>query len=124
MMKQQTPDFILGYLFNSVERKIVKAKLSTDKFPYPVTESIPLLWFGTRRSDPPASVLILADELCKRLDATLSDVFTKYSLTTEVVRDQQYFTFITTIENRRNLTVSQIEKLLGFKINIIEEDAK
>lgn len=135
MMQQQSPEFLLGYLFSEQERKIIK-ELSGRSEPYRVSppnqfmSQIPLLWFGVRNPYyiHPASRAPLTDltnELCSKLDKTLKDAFPKRIFNTVVRQERQYYYFITTMtEDRRKLTVSQIEDLLGYKVTIISEEEK
>lgn len=138
MMKQQSPEFLLGYLFSEMERKIIKDVTGRDNSGLPrkpdtYSAQIPLLWFGITRPNSSyhktpmvmLNVELMCEELAKKLDETLSDVFTKRKIHTVVFRDRQYMRFVTTaIEDRRKLTVSQIENMLGYKITIVPEETK
>lgn len=138
MMKQQSPEFLLGYLFSEIERKIIKDITGRDnsgipREPNTYTAQIPLLRFGITRPNSsyhttPMVILnveLTCEELAKKLDETLSDVFTKRKIHTVVFRERQYMKFVTTaIEDRRKLTVSQIENILGYKITIVPEETK
>lgn len=138
MMKQQSPEFLLGYLFSEMERQIIKDITGRDNSSLPrkpdtYTAQIPLLWFGITRPNSsyhntPMVMLnaeCMCDDLIKKLDETLSDVFTKRKIHTVFFRDRQYMKFVTTaVEDRRKLTVSQIENLLGYKITIVPEGTK
>lgn len=141
MMKQQSPEFLLGYLFSEIERKIIKDMKDitgrdtsglSDKSDT-CTAQIPLIWFGITRpnsryqTDPTVMLNIecACDDIAKKLDETLSDIFTKRKIHTVFFRDKQYMKFVTTaVEDRRKLTVSQIENLLGYKIAIVPEGTK
>ena len=138
MMKQQSPEFLLGYLFSEMERKIIKNITGRDNSGLPHkpdthTAQIPLLWFGITRPNSSyhttpmvmLNVELMCEELAKKLDETLSDVFTKRKIHTVVFRDGCYMKFVTTaVEDRRKLTVSQIENMLGYKITIVPEERK
>ena len=133
MMKQVSPEFLLGYLFSEIERKIIKDITGGDNSGLPrkpdtYTAQIPLLWFGITRPNSSyhtMNVECMCDDLAKKLDKTLSDVFTKRKIQTVFFRDGQYMKFVTTaVEDRRKLTVSQIENMLGYKITIIPEGTK
>lgn len=138
MMKQQSPDFLLGYLFSEIERKIIKdmkdmtRRDNSDLLHKSDTYNaqIPLIWFGITRPNSryetnPSVMLNLkcmCDDIAKKLDETLSDIFTKRKIHTVFFRDKQYMKFVTTaVENSRKLTVSQIENMLGYRITIIPE---
>lgn len=138
MMKQQSPEFLLGYLFSEMERKIIKDITGRDNSGLPRkpdthTAQIPLLWFGITRPNSSyhttpmvmLNVELMCEELAKKLDETLSDVFTKRKIHTVVFREGCYMKFVTTaVEDRRKLTVSQIENMLGYKITIVPEERK
>ena len=138
MMKQVSPEFILGYLFGEIERKIIKDITGGDNSGLPrkpdtYTVQIPLLWFGVTKPNSSyhttptvmLNVECMCDDIAKKLDETLSDVFTKRKIHTVVFRDRQYMKFVTTaVEDRRKLTVSQIENLLGYKVTIVPEGTK
>ena len=133
MMKQQSPEFLLGYLFSEIERKIIKDITGGDNSGLPrkpdtYTAQIPLLWFGLTRPNSSYHTMnaeCMCDDLAKKLDKTLSDVFTKRKIQTVFFRDGQYMKFVTTaVDDRRKLTVSQIENLLGYKITIVPEETK
>ena len=137
MMKQQSPEFLLGYLFSEIERKIIKditGRNNSGLLHKPDTYSaqIPLLWFGiTRPNSSYTSPMVMlnvecmCEELAKKLDETLADAFTKRKIQTVVFRDRQYMRFVTTaVEDRRRLTISQIEDQLGYKVTIISEKEK
>ena len=138
MMKQVSPEFLLGYLFSEIERKIIKDITGGDnsclpRKPDTYTAQIPLLWFGITKPNSSyhttpmvmLNVECMCDDLAKKLDETLADVFTKRKIHTVVFRDREYMRFVTTaVEDRRKLTVSQIENMLGYKITIIPEGTK
>ena len=137
-MKQQSLEFLLGYLFSEMERKIIKDITGRDysgipRKPDTYTAQIPLLWFGITRPNSSyhttpmvmLDVELKCEDLAKKLDETLSDVFTKRKIHTVVFREKQYMKFVTSaIEDRRKLTVSQIENIIGYKITIIPEETK
>lgn len=134
MMKEQTPDFILGYLFSEIERKVIKDLTARGPIggcpPGAYVAQVPLLWFGIK--DPRivhaySPVTQLAEEVAEKLDMTLQDVVTKKLFRTVVVQDKQYFRFVTTMvedEDRKKMTLSQIENELGYKIAIVSEENK
>ncbi len=133
MMQQQSSEFILGYLFSEIERKVIKDISGRGPIyghcpPNTFAAQVPLLWFGVRNPNyihPATRVTLeaLVQELCGKLDKTLQDVFTKRLFHTVVVKDKQYYRFVTTvIEDRRRMTLSQIEDALGYKVTIVPEE--
>lgn len=105
MMKQQSSEFIIGYLFAHQERKIIKIKtdkgLILNNSKDEVVTMIPLLWFGiknpTSHFNKPKvdEALVIADEICLKVDETLNDVFINSTCKTTVSQYKQYLTFIT-----------------------------
>lgn len=135
MMKEQTSEFLLGYLFGELERKIVKdiAGKSTILNACPqgkFVAQIPLLWFGVRNPnyvhpDKRADVVSLMEELCCEVDKKLKDIFPKRIFATVPRIEKQHVFFMTTmVEDRRKMTLSQIEDALGYKITLVSEVTK
>jgi len=104
-MKQQSSEFILGYLVAHQELKIIKIKtykrLILNNPKDGVVTVVPLSWFGIKNptnhlSKPKVDeALVLADEICLKIDENLNDVFTKSTCKTAVSQYEQYLTFIT-----------------------------
>ncbi len=135
MMQAQSTEFLLGYLFNDIERKIIKditgkQQPYTHMPPNTFAAQIPLLWFGAKNPNyihPSTRITLtaVANELCLELDKKLRDIFPKRIFHTIARMDGRYFVFLTTmVEDRRKLTVSQIEDLLGYKVTIVSEEDK
>lgn len=135
MMKQQSPEFLLGYLFSEIERKVIKDITGRGPIyghcpPNTFVTQVPLLWFGVKNANSKfthplvlENTLLVAEDLCQKLDKTLQDVFTKRLFHTVVIKDKQYYKFVTTmIEDRRRMTLSQIEDALGYKVTIVSEE--
>ena len=108
MMKPQSPEFIVGYLFANQERKIIKIKtdkgLILNNSKDEVATTVPLLWFGiknpTNHFNKPKvdEALVIANEICLKVDETLNDLFVKSTCKTTVGQDKQYLMFITKCE--------------------------
>lgn len=135
MMKQQSPEFLLGYLFSEIERKVIKditgkGPTYSHYLPNTFIAQVPLLWFGVKNASSKfthplvlENTLLVAEDICKKLDETLHDLFTKRLFHTVVVKDNAYYKFVTTvIEDRRRMTLSQIEDALGYKVTIVSEE--
>lgn len=128
MMKTQTTEFILGYLFSEQERRIFKriSNKTTSMFRSPTDPCItkvPLLWFGIKHRlwNHPTFIntMITANDICVKLDSTLSDAFVNYDIHTTVTRDKQYLSFVTVIQQKkRKMTIKEIEDILGFEIEL------
>lgn len=108
MMKPQSPEFIVGYIFAYQEWKILKIKINKslilNNLKDGVVTAVPLLWFGVKNptshfSKPEVDeALVLANEICLKVDETLNDVFTRSTCKTTVSQDKQYLIFITKCE--------------------------
>ena len=82
MMKQQSPEFLLGYLFSEIERKIIKDITGRDNSGLPrkpdtYTAQIPLLWFGITRPNSSyhttPMVMLNVECMCEELAKKLKD---------------------------------------------------
>lgn len=137
MMTPQSLQFIEGYVFNTLDRRIFKHRNETkagDINNFNVEASVPFLWFGV--ANPTLDVLparervrdILAkvnNEVCQNLDNKLKCLYSKLKFSTIAVQDKQYVRFITTVmQDKRKLTVSEIEQLLGYGIEIVSENGE
>lgn len=134
MMAPQSLQFIEGYVFNTLDRRIFKHRNETkegDINNFKEEASVPFLWFGV--TNPTLDVLparvkvcdVLAkvnDEVCQSLDKKLKCLYSKLKFSTIAVQDRQYVQFVTTVlDDKRKLTVSEIERLLGYGVEIIAE---
>lgn len=105
MMKQQSSEFIIGYLVAHQELKIIKIKtykgLILTNLKDGVITGVPLSWFGIKNPTNHFNklkvdeALVLADEICLKVDENLNAVFTKSTCKTTVSQYKQYLTFIT-----------------------------
>lgn len=105
MMKQQSSEFIIGYIFAHQEWKIIKIKtdkgLILNNSKDEVATTVPLLWFGiknpTNHFNKPKvdEALVIADEICSKVDEALNDIFIKSTCKTTITQYKQYITFIT-----------------------------
>ena len=130
MMRKQTCEFIAGCVFTKMEATICKelkripatADVNTGN-----CELIPKIWFGL----PCYSKLtndITVDEkfwLKEKLGRLMEDVFPKFEITiTNIVPDAQYIRFDYNVVKKapvKKITVEQIEKELGYKIEIVSD---
>ena len=127
MMKPQSVEFIKGYLFAQLERKLIKRKHEYGcKTNVSCEADVPLLWFGIKNPNNPYCDLYTArtaaEVIAKELETTLMDVFTKDNVQIIVTRDKQYFTFTCAcIPQTKHMTIKQIEDALGHYVKIIPE---
>ena len=131
MDKKKSLDFITGYVYSKIEKKIFNAYMHKLSKIEPIYISIPKIWFGLRPIRDKAedvgcfdrSVLITSiKQLCLAYNTEKS----KYDFNLSMEPDKQYI--LITIEGKRTspkkMTIAEIEKELGYKIEIIPEKEK
>ena len=135
MMKEQSAEFIEGYVFNALERKIIKHDQEKGiEEVFTVETCVPLLWAGIRNYIPLASigkaklqaVFNIMVDVAKSLDSKLHDIFLKKEFSTTVAQDRQYIKFFTQVRTDvvKRMTVSEIESALGYKVEIVADEIK
>lgn len=135
MMKEQSVDFIEGYVFNTLDRKIFKhdQQQGVEQL-FTVEAQVPLLWMGIRNYIPLSSigkaklqaVFNIMVDVAKSLDSKLHDIFLKKEFSTTVAQDRQYIKFFTQVRTDvvKKMTVSEIESALGYKVEIVADEIK
>ena len=131
MDKKKSLDFITGYVYSKIEKKIFSAYVNKLSKIEPIYISIPKIWFGLRPIRDKAedvgcfdrNVLITSiKQLCLAYNTEKS----KYDFNLSMEPDKQYI--LITIEGKRTspkeMTIAEIEKELGYKIEIIPEKEK
>lgn len=129
-MRKQTCEFIAGCVFTKMEATICKELKqipATADVHIGSCELIPKIWFGL----PCYSKLtndITGDEkfwLKEKLERLMEDVFPKFEITIiKIVPDAQYIRFDYNVVKKnsvKKMTVEQIEKELGYKVEIVSE---
>ena len=125
MMQKQTKDFIIGYVFSRMEDKITPL-LSTNINSIEGKVQVPKIWFGlpcSKRLDN--SIQDCTSYTCpivKTLHDLYSKVFTYFSV--NLYPQEQYMIFdfkVKKEEPKKKMTIKQIEKELGYKIELISE---
>ena len=126
MMRKQSLEFIVGYLFKSMDNSIFK-HFNCYKGTLVESHCVPKIWFGLT---PCSSITndITGDmkyELIQKLQDTLNDVYPKFNTICErVVPEKQYIRFdfkVTPIPEVKKMTIEEIEKALGYKIEIVSD---
>lgn len=127
MMTKKSIDFISGYVFRKMEKSIFDNLCTTSDNSFNDSQFVPKIWFGLTSC---SNILndIKGDkkyELTIELQNALNDLFPKLNI--EIVRiipERQYIRFDYTAskkEERRKMTVAEVEEQLGYKIEIISD---
>ena len=126
MMHKQSLDFIVGYLFKSMYTSIFK-HFNCHKSTLVESHCVPKIWFGLSSCSSITND-ITGDkkyELIQKLQDTLNDVYPKFNTICErVVPEKQYIRFdfkVTPIPEVKKMTIEEIEKALGYKIEIVSD---
>lgn len=129
MMKEQSLDFIVGYLFGNLDKSIFKHFYRQDK-KGPLTVNsycVPKTWFGLTSSKDVIEDIrgdvkyLLREAICN----TLKDLYPKLEVYCErIVPYNQYIAFDFKIVKKpevKKMTVSEVEAALGYKIEIVSD---
>lgn len=127
MMKIQTNEFITGYVFAEADRKL--AKKITEKRDIEriiVDVDVPKIWFHMICAlNPSVSAPIHdVDYVTEHVTNTFKDVFPNWNIecTSDVNHQYQRFKFYAQKKiERKKITIQDIEKILGYRIEIISE---
>lgn len=128
MMKEQNSDFLAGYIFAEIQRIAYK---QIKKNPRNINEIndyvlVPKIWFGLK-CDKDVNNFIgegARFTLLNKIYSVLKDLFPKWeSIEITCQPHQQYVRFDFTMIRQvpKKLTIEEIEKKLGYKIEIISE---
>lgn len=125
MMKEQSMDFNIGVIFSCIERAYVK-RIKSDIEKYVDTVSIPKVWFGLRPLNIDFLSSFQVSELMQRLNSILEDLTEKSKFKIQVsavLSNRQYIDieYAITKKSAKKMTVEEIEKALGYKIEIVSE---
>lgn len=142
-MKNMSKDFIVGYAFNTLERKILKAlkedenKSAVEKSrSYLANVSIPLQWFGdynvnnmTQTSKEDIAVCSYSvREVIYGLEAVFADTAFGRNFKINIISslDEDRYVKITLgmDRNLKELTMKELEKIVGYPFKIVEEKVK
>ena len=126
MMKEQSLDFIVGYVFARMDNSIYK-HMWTECRKDPLVESfsVPKIWFGLSSCHSYTNDIIGSKkyELIQKLTDTLNALYPKLETVCErIVPEKQYIRFDFRVKYRetiKKMTVSEIEEVLGYKIEIV-----
>ena len=125
MMQKQSKDFIIGYVFSSIERKVTSnLSANIDKIEGKV--QVPKIWFGLPCSKDPDNTIYDCLSYTNPLVKTLHDLYSKVLnyFSVKLYPQEQYMIFefkAMKEEPKKKMTLKQIEKELGYKIELISE---
>ena len=125
MMQKQSKDFIIGYVFSSIERKVTSLlSANTDTIEGKV--QVPKIWFGLPCNKNPYNTIYDCVSYNNPLVKTLFDLYPKVFTYFEVniCPQEQYLVFefkAIREELKKKMTLKQIEKELGYKIELLSE---
>ena len=125
MMQKQSKDFIIGYVFSSIERKVTPL-LSANIDTIGGKVQVPKVWFGLPCSKDLDNTIYDCTSYTCPIVNTLRDLYSKVFayFSTNLYPQEQYmiFEFKVMKENpKKKMTLKQIEKELGYKIELISE---
>ena len=126
MMTEQSIPFIVGYLFKSMDGSIFK-HFNCHKSTLVESHCVPKIWFGLSSSSCYTNDIKgeIKHQLKIMLEKVLQDLYPE--LKTEVARitpEKQYIRFdfiVTPVPEVKKMTVEEIEKALGYKIEIVSD---
>ena len=143
MMKNMGMDFIVGYAFNTLERKIIKAlkedenKSDIEKSRiYSADVSIPLQWFGeydvNRMTQKSKEDIAVWSRSVRDVTDRLKDIFadTAFGRNFKIdifshLSDGRYVNIVMDmIRNLKELTMEELEKIVGYPFKIVEKKVK
>lgn len=126
MMKPQSIDFIVGYLFSRMNEYIFEHfNINQCEEALVVSISVPKIWFGLSSSHDITNDVKGVHKYAIRvlICETLTDNFPKLESCCErIVPDNQYIRFDFEVKYKevvKKMTVTEIESILGHKIEII-----
>lgn len=126
MMQKQTLEFNIGFIFSKIERDFFKhTKESSDTFHSAV--QVPKVWFGLPCSKWDSVDISLSDkaQIEQKLYDISDSIFSGWEVRFYIKPINQYieinYVFLKK-EKPKKMTVGEIEKALGYKIEIISGD--
>ena len=126
MMTEQSIPFIVGYLFKSMDSSIFK-HFDCNKTTLVESHCVPKIWFGLSPSSCYTNDIKgeIKHQMKIMLEKVLQDLYPE--LKTEVVRitpEKHNIRFdfkVTPIPEVKKMTIKEIEKELGYKIEIVSD---
>ena len=126
MMQEQSIPFIVGYLFSKMDTSIFKY-FNVHKRNLIDSQLVPKIWFGLSSCSSVTNDIKgeLKYQMKTLLEKTLKDLYPKFETTViRIVPEKQYIRFdfdVKPIPEVKKMTVEEIEKVLGYKIEIVSD---
>ena len=128
MMKAKSLDFIVGYVFAKMDRSIFKYFNNNDmKETLVESISVPKIWFGLSSCQQVTNDIkgdekyILRENICEALNSIYPRLET---ICERIIPEKCYIRFDFKVKYReqvKKMTVEEIEKALGYKIEIVSD---
>lgn len=124
MMQKQSKDFIIGYVFSRMVNKIVPLLSTTNIIEGKV--QVPKIWFGLSCSKSLDNTIYDCASYTCPIVKTLHDLYPKVLnyFSVNLYPQEQYMIFefkAMKEEPKKKMTIKDIEKELGYKIELISE---
>lgn len=126
-MQPQSLEFIVGYTFGDIQRRFLKLKAEHEYLEdAELALNIPKLWFGVPNCTSRKTSATLDDQnyIIKQSCETLSIIFPEWDITCTSEVNMQYQQFKFNLKKkviRQQLTLRDIEEILGYPIEIVSE---
>ena len=142
-MKNMGMDFIVGYVFNDLDRKFVKAikgdvnksELEKSRF-YSINTQVPLCWFGEYDADKMTQKskedLAVWGKSVREVTDRLKDIFAEtavghnfsFDIYSNLFEDRFVNIVMDIKRNVKELTMEELEKIVGYPFKIVEKKVK
>ena len=143
-MKNMSKDFIVGYVFNDLDRKFVKAikgdenksKLEKSRS-YSINTQVPLCWFGddydadkmTQNSKEYIAVFGRSvTEVISELKVIFAETGVGHNFSFDIysnLSEDRYVNIVMDMtRNLKELTMEELEKIVGYPFKIVEKKVK
>lgn len=126
MSKQQSMEFIAGFIFNKIEKQLHENFIRATAHEFDGMATVPKVWFGLNCSRSHLVDLNYSDKqyFIEKITSCVHEYFPAAEIKNlEIAPVQQYIRFNYTFTKRtpKKMTVSEIEKELGYKVEIVSE---
>ncbi len=127
MMTAKSIDFITGYVFSKIDRSIFKHTTAKGFNTFEDSQVVPKIWFGLKCTSNHTNDITgdVKYEMKFALEQAINDLYPKWETTVvSIVPERQYIRFDYIVRRReeaKKMTIAEIEKELGYKVEIISE---
>lgn len=124
-MKEQTLEFNIGYAFAALDRAFIKCVDEKLDFDFGKV-LIPKVWFGYKYWSALEEDILnhIKRDIYTRLYGIFEDIAPKWEVGLKIDQYKQYIRINYTFakkEEPKKMTVNEIEKALGYKVEIVSE---